>query len=45
MRDCTTFFVDGQWVALQETEKRTVASEEEDAGGVLGRLWSRVTGR
>jgi hypothetical protein len=37
--------VDGQWAPIQETEKRTVATEEEAAeGGWFSRMASKLTG-
>ncbi len=37
--------VNGEWLPVKETAKRTVAAEEEKAQGWFGRFWSKVTGR
>lgn len=37
--------VNGEWLPVKETAKRTVAAEEEQAKGWFGRVWSKVTGR
>jgi hypothetical protein len=36
--------VNGQWQPVQETEKRTVAAEEEQSQGILKRALSLITG-
>lgn len=37
--------VNGEWVPLEETAKRTVAAEEEKSKGWFGRTWSKIVGR
>jgi hypothetical protein len=37
--------VNGEWVPIKETAKRTVPAEEEKARGWFKRTWSKITGR
>lgn len=43
--DSTEENVNGEWVPLQETAKRTVAAEEEKSEGWLKRTWATIVGK